>query len=195
MKKPLICSLLATLALAVAAPGAMAESLDDYLKPRCGVEDQFPLDRILATYGDEIVARAQGFLMLEPTAENNNLIWMLGLLRTQEALTLSARIVEEGNPDFRRMSMGAVSFRPDWPGVMRVLDGADDPEEMTRDSATSVLADIDFSASVFQGKGAPTHRDAAVARLRALAAAETNARLKGNLQTALAHIQQQVSGS
>lgn len=194
MKKTLICSLLATLALAVAAPGVHAESLDDFLKPRCGVDDQFPLDQILATYESEIISRSQGFLMLNPSAENNQLIWMLGLLRTPEAQALSARVVEEGNPDFRRMSMGAVSFRPDWAGIKRVVGGADDPEEMTRDSASSVLADLDYN-TVSLAVGQSGEKATLIATLNKLASLEPNPRLKGNLRTAAAKLQKMAAGS
>lgn len=190
MKMPVLTTLLVALTLLVGLVPAQASALDQYLMPRCGVGDPgFTPEDVIRDHGPEIYARATGFLLMEDNAANNILLWYLGRMKDADSRDLAERIVREGLPEFRRVVMGAVSASPDWTGLRIVAIGAGDAEEMTRDSACSVLSDVDYTTLNTSGAQVAKLRTEIVGMLKVRIAAESNPRLRGNLETALRKIQ------
>ncbi|MCG3152658.1 MAG: hypothetical protein GEEBNDBF_01960 [bacterium] len=190
MKKTLFPTLVLALTLTGGLLPAQASELDAFLSPRCGVgEPEFQVEDILRRFGPEIYSRATGFQILDADISNEILMWYLGSMKDDTSRQLAEQVVRNGSPSFRRMVMGAVSFSPDWSGLRLVAIGAMDRDEETRDSASSILADVDVAQLARTGARIPGLRQEIVQLLTTQISAETNPRLKGNLQTALQKLQ------
>lgn len=186
------------LALLCTAPSAGASDLDRFLIPRCGVDEpEMTPAQIVQRYGAEILSRAGGYLMLDAEKpENEILMWYLGAMTSPEGRALASQVVRNGAPTFRMMVMGAVSYSPDWSGLKVVAIGLEDADDMVRDSASSVLYDIDYTALPSLGKEPAEARTLLLETLERQIARERDDRLRGYMHLARTKLQAlQLAGS
>ena len=170
--------------LGLGAPAA-AEGLDDVLRLPCPVgEDDLParIEGILRQYGPEIVERSRGFEAFDGSYQHETLVWYLGMLESPDARAIGRRILREAPERLAYRFLAGVAQKPSWEAVALLLEGIERPEDVLRSSASTMLADLDMRAfRPAQGTDAAV-RAAAIARVSAAMAKETDPATAATLQ-------------
>lgn len=171
----------------LAVPGAaLAETLDDYLGFRCGVDSTGApeLTLIYPRFGGEILQRAASWQSADlGDSKFTTLLWFLGAWHDPRGRELAEEVIAGNRGHHPQTLCAGIATDPDWAGLRLLIESAAFGDQPLRDAVLTMLAEVDFAAPDLAVATGRAERDHLLAEVGALRQLETDARLLGYVDT------------